>query len=188
MKIGYARVSTIEQTAGLDAQIRDLEAYGCTEIFQEQVSSVQRRDELERVLKFVRKGDTLVVSKLDRLARSVPDLIKIIQRLDEREASLTILDMNLATNTPTGKLLLHLVSSISQFEREIMLERQKIGISAAKAAGKYRGRRPTARAKSQQVLELYGQGLGASAIASQLGISRASTYRIIGEMSSGEAK
>ena len=188
VRIGYARTSTTEQTAGLEAQIRDLTNYGCTEIFQEQVSSVQRRDELERVLKFVRKGDSLVVSKLDRLARSVPDLIKIIERLDEREASLTILDMNLDTKTPTGKLLLHLCSSIAQFEREIMLQRQREGISAAKLAGKYRGRQPTARAKSQQVLELYGQGLGASAIAQQLGISRASTYRIIGEIGSGEAK
>ena len=188
MKIGYARTSTSEQTAGLEAQIRDLTTYGCTEIFQEQVSSVQRRDELERVLRFVRRGDVLVVTKLDRLARSIPDLVKIIERLEEREATLCILDMNLDTGSPTGRLLLNLVGSIAQFEREIMLQRQREGISAAKLAGKYRGRQPTARAKSQQVLELYGQGLGASAIASQLGISRASTYRIIGEIGPGEAK
>ena len=185
MKIGYARTSTTEQVAGLDAQLRDLQAYGCGEVFSEQVSSVQRRDELERVLKFVRRGDTLVVTKLDRLARSIPDLVKIIERLEVREATLTVLDMNLQTDTPTGRLMLNLLGSIAQFEREIMLQRQREGISAAKAAGKYRGRQPTARAKSQQVLELYDQGLGASAISDQLGISRASTYRIIGRSGSG---
>jgi DNA invertase Pin-like site-specific DNA recombinase len=185
LKIGYARTSTTEQVAGLDAQKRDLEAYGCGEIFCEQVSSVQRRDELERVLKFVRRGDTLVVTKLDRLARSIPDLVKIIERLEQREATLTVLDMNLQTDTPTGRLMLNLLGSIAQFEREIMLQRQREGISAAKAAGKYKGRQPTARAKSQQVLELLGKGMGASAIADQLGISRASTYRIIGRSGSG---
>ena len=182
VKIGYARTSTTEQVAGLDAQIRDLEAYGCTEIFQEQVSSVQRRDELERVLRFVRRGDVLVVTKLDRLARSIPDLVKIIERLEGREATLCILDMNLDTGSPTGRLLLNLVGSIAQFEREIMLQRQREGIAVARANGKYRGRQPTARAKSEQVIELHKGGLGASAIAAQLGISRASTYRIIGDM------
>jgi len=186
LKIGYARTSTTEQVAGLDAQLRDLQAHGCSEIFQEQVSSVQRRDELERVLKFVRKGDSLVVVKLDRLARSIPDLVKIIERLEVREATLTILDMNLQTDTPTGRLMLNLLGSIAQFEREIMLQRQREGISAAKLAGKYRGRQPTARSKSQQVLELHGRGLGAAAIAAELGISRASTYRIIGSASSGK--
>ena len=81
MLIGYARTSTAEQEAGLDAQRRDLMAHGCDEMFEEQVSSVQRRDELEKVLRFIRKGDTLVVTKLDRLARSVPDLVKITERL-----------------------------------------------------------------------------------------------------------
>jgi len=181
LKIGYARTSTTEQVAGLDAQKRDLESYGCGEIFSEQVSSVQRRDELERVLKFVRKGDSLVVAKLDRLARSIPDLVKIIERLEEREATLCILDMNLQTDTPTGRLMLNLLGSIAQFEREIMLQRQREGISAAKAAGKYKGRQPTARAKSQQVLELGNKGFGATAIAEQLGISRASAYRILAQ-------
>jgi DNA invertase Pin-like site-specific DNA recombinase len=83
MRIDYARTSTTEQEAGLEAQRRELTAYGCEELFEEQVSSVSRRDELERCLKFVRKGDSLVVTKLDRLARSVPDLVKIIRRLEE---------------------------------------------------------------------------------------------------------
>ena len=116
---------------------------------------------------------------MDRLARSVPDLIRIMEQIEQREASLVILDMNLDTSTPTGKLLLNLCSSVSQFEREIMLERQRAGISAAKAAGRYRGRKPTARNKSTEVMDLHSSGVGAAEIALRVGISRASVYRII---------
>ncbi|MGD9923115.1 MAG: recombinase family protein [Pseudorhodoplanes sp.] len=179
MLVGYARTSTTEQAAGLDAQRRDLKASGCEELFEEQVSSVQRREELEKALKFVRKGDTLVVTKLDRLARSVPDLVKIMERLEGRGASLRILAMNLDTNTPTGRLLLNLVGSVAQFEREVMLERQREGIAKAKEEGKYKGRAMTARAKSDDVLRLYKAGKGASEIAVKLGIGRASVYRIL---------
>ena len=180
MLIGYARTSTTEQAAGLDAQHRDLAAHGCEEVFSEQVSSVQRREELEKVLKFIRKGDTLVVTKLDRLARSVPDLVKIMARLEDKGASLRILAMNLDTETPTGRLLINLVSSIAQFEREIMLDRQREGISKAKSEGKYKGRAATARAKADEVLALRKQGKGASDIAAVVGIGRASVYRILG--------
>ena len=179
MLIGYARTSTTEQEAGLIAQRRDLLAQGCEEVFEEQVSSVQRREELEKVLRFIRKCDTLVITKLDRLARSVPDLVKITERLEEKGASLRILNMNLDTNTPTGRLMLNLVGSIAQFEREIMLERQREGISKAKSEGKYKGRAPTARAKADQVLALRKQGKGASDIAELTGVSRASVYRVL---------
>ncbi len=179
MKIGYARTSTVEQEAGLNAQLRDLEAHGCSEIFSEKVSSVQKRGELERLLKFIRKDDCLVVTKLDRLARSIPDLVKIIEAVEVKKASLKILDLNLDTSSPTGKLLLNLIGSIAQFEREIMLQRQKEGISVAKAAGKYRGRAPTALAQSKEVLELHEVGTPAKDIAKALSISLASTYRII---------
>ena len=179
MLIGYARTSTTEQSAGMEAQRRELAAHGCEEMFEEQVSSVRRRDELERCLKFIRKGDSLVVTKLDRLARSIPDLVKIIDRLEEKGATLNILAMNLDTSSPTGRLLINLVGSIAQFEREIMLERQREGIAKAKDAGKYKGRAATARAKSNQVLDLHKAGKGASQIASQIGIGRASVYRIL---------
>jgi DNA invertase Pin-like site-specific DNA recombinase len=181
LKIGYARTSTTEQVAGLDTQKRDLEAAGCQEIFFEQVSSVQKRGELERLLKFIRKDDCLVVTKLDRLARSIPDLVKIIEAVETKEASLKILDMNLDTSSPTGKLLLNLVGSIAQFEREIMLQRQKEGISVAKAAGKYRGRAPTARSKAHDILQLRQAGVSPLEIAQKLQISRASVYRILAE-------
>ena len=181
MLVGYARTSTTEQAAGLEAQQRDLKASGCEELFEEQVSSVQRREELEKALKFVRKGDTLVVTKLDRLARSVPDLVKIMGRLEEKGASLRILAMNLDTNTPTGRLLINLVGSIAQFEREIMLERQREGIAKAKDEGKYKGRAKTARAKTDDVMALYKAGKGASEIAKAVGIGRASVYRILSD-------
>jgi DNA invertase Pin-like site-specific DNA recombinase len=179
MLIGYARTSTTEQAAGLEAQRRELKADGCEEVFEEQVSSVAHRDELERCLKFVRKGDCLVVTKLDRLARSVPDLVKIIGRLEEKGATLNILAMNLDTSSPTGRLLINLVGSVAQFEREIMLERQREGIAKAKQEGKYKGRAATARAKAGQVIALRDAGMKAGVIASQLGISRASVYRIL---------
>lgn len=179
MRIGYARTSTVDQAAGLDAQRRELLADGCEQVFEEQVSSVQRREELERLLKFIRQGDTLVVTKLDRLARSVPDLVKIVDRLEEKGATLSILAMNLDTSSPTGRLLLNLVGSIAQFEREIMLERQREGILKAKAEGKYKGRAATARARAAEVQALHLAGKGASAIAEQLGIGRASVYRIL---------
>lgn len=181
MLIGYARTSTTEQGAGLEAQRRELTAYGCDEIFEELVSSVTRREELERCLKFVRKGDSLVVTKLDRLARSIPDLVKIIGTLEEKGATLNILAMNLDTSTPTGRLLINLVGSIAQFEREIMLERQREGIAKAKGEGKYKGRAATARAKASDVEKLHKAGKGPSEIGAQLGISRASVYRILAE-------
>ena len=179
MLIGYSRTSTTEQVAGFEAQNRDLEAAGCAEIFSEQVSAFQKRNELEKLLRFIRKGDTLVVTKLDRLARSIPDLVRIVETLESKEATLCILNMNLNTNSPTGRLLLNLLASVAQFEVQIMRERQIEGIAAARAAGKYRGRKPTARNKSDQVFALHERGVPAAEIADQLKISRASTYRIL---------
>ena len=181
MLVGYARTSTADQNAGLEAQVAELRAAVCEELFVEQVSSIQRREELEKALKFIRKGDTLVVSKLDRLARSIPDLVRIIGALEEKQATLRILAMNLDTNTPTGRLLLNLVGSVAQFEREIMLERQREGVAKAKAEGKYRGRAPTARAKSEDVIAKFSASQRPADIAKSIGIGRASVYRILNE-------
>lgn len=178
--IGYARTSTTDQKAGLEAQLRDLQAAGCTKIFQEEVSSVaNRRPELERALEFVREGDVLVVSKLDRLARSVADLVSITGELHGKGVELRILALNLDTATPTGKLMLNLLGSIAEFERELMLERQREGIAKAKLGGKYKGRAPTARQKAKKVLELKQAGKMPIQIAAELGISRASIFRIL---------
>lgn len=182
MLVGYARTSTLDQKAGYEAQERELAALGCERIFAEQVSSVDetRRTELAEALAFVRAGDTLVVTKLDRLARSVRHLHDILGALSAKAAFLRIVNLGIDTNTPTGKLLLNIMGGIAEFERDIMLERQREGIAKAKADGKYKGRKPTARAKADEVRMLSAGGMGATAIAAKLGIGRASVYRILG--------
>lgn len=184
MLVGYARTSTLDQTAGLEAQLCVLRAEGCERIFKEQVSSVdvRAREKLEEALSYVREGDALVVTKLDRLARSMAHLMEIRQRLEQRGTHLKIIDLNLDTTTPTGKLMLNLIGSVAEFEREIMLERQREGIAKAKAAGKYKGRAPTARAKADEVRRLKASGCGATEIASRVGIGRASVYRILADV------
>jgi DNA invertase Pin-like site-specific DNA recombinase len=181
MLVGYARTSTLDQKAGLEAQQRDLTASGCERIFTEQVSSVDavRREQLLEALSFVRNGDTLIVTKLDRLARSVAHLMEILGQLEAKGIALRILSMGIDTNTPTGKLMLTILGGVAQFEREVMLERQREGIAKAKAEGKYKGRAPTARAKADEVLRLHKAGVGATEISKQLGIGRASVYRLL---------
>lgn len=182
MLIGIARTSTLEQKAGLEAQLRELEAYGCEKIYQEQVSSVAKREQLNAALSALRSGDKLVVTKLDRLARSVKHLGEIVETINKADASLVILDMGgtaIDTSNPTGKLILNVMSSVAQFEREIMLERQREGIAKAKAEGKYKGRKPTARAKTKMVLLAKKQGLPPTQIIRDLGISKTSYYRIL---------
>ena len=129
-----------------------------------------------------RDGDSLTVTTLSRLARSTADLLQIVDRIDSKRASLRILDLSVDTNTAQGKLLLTMIGAISSFERELMLERQREGIAKAKADGKYRGRKPTARMKTNDIQELRKAGNGATAIANQLGISRASVYRVLNEV------
>ncbi len=181
VKIGYARTSTLDQEAGFEAQIRELEAAGCEKVFQEQVSALGDRDELDTALEFIREGDSLVVCKLDRLARSTRHLGEIVETLKEKGAKLVILNLGIDTSTPTGKLVLDLLGSVAEFERNMMLERQREGIAKAKAEGKYKGRQPTARAKADQVLALKAEGKGATEIARQLRIGRASVYRILAD-------
>lgn len=185
MLIGYARTSTLEQRAGLEAQQRDLEGYGCEKVFTEQVSSVADREQLDAALGALRAGDKLVVTRLDRLARSVQHLGQIVDRINSAGASLVILDMGgtaVDTSNATGKLILNVMSSVSQFEREMMLERQREGIAKAKAEGKYKGRKPTARAKTDMVKLALDQGVSKAQICRDLQISKTSLYRIIGEL------
>ena len=184
MLVGYARTSSIEQIAGLEGQVRDLSATGCNRLFQEQVSSVSRRDQLIAALDFVREGDTLVVTRLDRLARSTADLLTIVSSLQAKGVGLRIMDFGGAevdTCSPSGRLIVTLFGAVAQFERELMLSRMKEGIAKAKSEGRYKGRAPTARAKSSMVRELTHAGHGASAVAARLSISRASVYRILAD-------
>lgn len=182
MFIGYRRSSTCEQVAGYEAQLESLLATGCKRTFGEMVSSAAERQELDAALDFARDGDTLCVCRLDRLARSTADLLDIVARLEAKGVGLRILDFGgcaVDTKSPTGRMLLTMLAAIAEFERSVMLERQKAGIAKAKAEGRYRGRAPTARRMSGQVRDLRASGMGASEIASRLGISRASVYRII---------
>ena len=178
MLVGYARTSTVEQVAGFEAQLAELQKTGCEKLFKEQVSSVGKRVELERALEFCREGDALVVTKLDRLARSVGHLAEIITRLEKKGVGLRILNLNLDSTTATGRLMLNLMVSVAQFEREMMLERQREGIAKAKREGKYRGRKPTARAKADEVRRLLASGVSATKVAEQLKMGRASVYRV----------
>lgn len=179
MLVGYARTSTLEQEAGLEAQLRDLQQLGCEKVFQEQASSVGRRTELERALEFLREGDMLVVTKLDRLARSVIHLGQIISTLEAKGVGLRILAMGVDTNTPTGRLMVNVLASVAQFEREMMLERQREGVAKAKAAGKYKGRKPTARAKAAEIAKLRAEGRTMGEIATTLAIGKASVHRAL---------
>lgn len=181
MLVGYARTSTMEQAAGLEAQVRDLQALGCERLFREQVSSVGDRPQLDAALAYVRDGDTLVVTKLDRLARSVTHLGQILDALTARGVALRIVSLGVDTATPTGKLMLNVLGGVAQFEREMMLERQREGIAKAKAAGAYTGRKPTARAKTVEIQALAAEGLSMAAIAARLGIGKGSVHRVIGK-------
>jgi DNA invertase Pin-like site-specific DNA recombinase len=180
MIVGYARTSTVEQIAGFEAQERDLRAAGVEKVFAEQVSSVAERGHLEAALDYVRNGDVLVVTKLDRLARSIRDLCSIVDRLTAKGVSLRILGMGLDTATANGRLMLNVLGSVAQFEREVMLERQREGIAKARGEGKYKGRAPTARAKRADISRLAADGMTREAIAAQLGVSVRSVYRVLG--------
>jgi DNA invertase Pin-like site-specific DNA recombinase len=181
MLVGYARTSTVEQAAGLEAQERDLKGIGVEKLFSEQVSSVAERGQLDAALDYVRERDVLVVTKLDRLARSIRDLCAIVDRLEAKGVSLRILGMGLDTATANGRLMLNVLGSVAQFEREVMLERQKEGIAKAKAEGKIKGRAPTARRKAEEVRALDAAGMTRQAIAGKLGMSERSVYRVLGQ-------
>ena len=165
MKVGYGRTSTLEQQAGLDAQIRDLKAKGCEKIFSEQVSAVGKRPQLEAALDFIREGDILLVTKLDRLARSTQHLLEVADRVKAKGGDLCILNLGADTSTATGRLMFTVIGAVACFERELMLERQREGIAKAKAQGKYKGRKPTALAQAAEVRALKSDGVRPTDIA-----------------------
>jgi len=186
MIIGYARTSTVEQVAGFEAQIRELETAGCEKIFQEQVSSVAERAQLLAAIDFAREGDVFTVTKIDRLARSVGDLVRILESLEAKKVGVRILNLGMDTRGPTGKLIVNVLGCVAQFEREMMLERQKEGIAKAHAEGKYRGRKPTDEWRRSEVLRLAKDGsLTRIQIAAHVGISEATVYRILKEEKNG---
>jgi DNA invertase Pin-like site-specific DNA recombinase len=179
MRIGYARTSTIDQQASIEVQEAALKAAGCEKVFIEQASALAKRPALEAAIDYVRDGDEFVVMKLDRLARSVADLLAIEARLGAKAVTLRVEGSPIETATPTGRLMFQVLGAVAEFERSLMLERQKVGVAKAKAEGRYRGRAPTAQAKAEKMKELLVSGFGRSEIARQLGVSVASVYRIV---------
>jgi len=178
--IGYARVSSTDQK--LEVQLEQLQKLGVDRVYQEKASGADsERVQLAAMLDYARQGDTVVACKLDRIARSTQHLLSIVDRLTAKGVALKVLNIDLDTATPTGKLMLTMLGAIATFEREMMLERQADGIAKAKEAGKYLGRKPTAKAKGAEVVELVAQGLTREAVAAQLGIGVASVYRILKE-------
>ena len=178
MKYGYARVSSSGQD--LTIQIEALTNAGCETIRQEKVSgtSVQGRDELNTLLEFLRKGDELVVTRIDRLARSIRDLQNIVYDLDKRGVTLSATEQPINTQTSAGKCFLDMLGVFGEFETNLRKERQMEGIAEAKEKGVYKGRKPSVDAL--RVKELRDSGMGASAIAKELGIGRATVYRALG--------
>ena len=182
MLIGYARTSTVDQQAGFEAQLVELKSYGCDRTYQEQVSAVATRNQLDSALDMLREGDKLVVTKLDRLARSVAHMGDILQQIEAKGAGLVILSLGserIDTTTATGKLIMNMMVSVAQFEREMMKERQIEGIKRAQAEGKYKGRVPTAMKQADKVKALVDAGVTRVQVQEQLGISKASYYRCL---------
>jgi len=182
MLIGYARTATTDQQAGFDAQLVELETYGCERKFKEQVSAVASRGELDRAIDMLREGDKLVVTKLDRLARNVMHMGELLQQIEAKGAGLVILSLGsetVDTTTATGKLILNMMVFVAQFEREMMKDRQVESIKRAKAEGKYKERVPTAMRQAGKVKALVEAGVQRVQVQEQLGISKASYYRCL---------
>jgi DNA invertase Pin-like site-specific DNA recombinase len=175
--VGYARVSTTEQD--LTLQVETLKAAGCDIIRCEKVSgtSLEGRSELETVLQCLRKGDRLVVTRIDRLARSIADLQRIVATLSERGASLRATEQPIDLSTAAGKCFLDMLGVFAAFETNLRRERQMEGIAKAKTAGVYKGRK--ASIDREAVERLREEGLGATEIAKRLKIGRASVYRLL---------
>jgi DNA invertase Pin-like site-specific DNA recombinase len=177
--VGYARVSTTDQD--LSIQLAARKAAGCDPIRAEKRSgtSTVGRDELWTVLDFLREGDTLTVTRIDRLARSIGDLQDIVRELRAKGVKLKATEQPIDTGTPTGKAFLDMLGVFAEFETNLRRERQMEGIAAAKARGVYKGRPATIEAEA--VAKLKADGVGATEIARRLGIGRASVYRVLAE-------
>lgn len=178
-RIGYARVSTEDQH--LDMQRDALQRVGCSAIYEESASGkTAERPELEHCLKALRAGDTLVVWRLDRLGRSLPDLVRIVSELEERAVGFESLTEKIETGTAAGKLIFHVFAALAEFERSLIRERTHAGLAAARARGRSGGRKP--KLTSQQVKEirrlLSDPTIPVSQVAQRYGVSRTTIYKV----------
>ena len=176
-RIGYARVSTLDQD--LDTQLDRLRAEGCAIVRSEKVSGASRegRAELATVIEFLRPGDELVVTRLDRLGRDTRDVLNLIHECEQRQAFVTVLDPHVSTRGEMGHIVLTVLGMVAQMERRFIKERQREGIERAKAEGVYRGGQP--RLDRARIAALHAEGHGPAAIAKAVGCSRMQVYRIL---------
>ena len=183
MKIGYARVSTIDQN--LDMQLKELRKAGCELIYQEKASGKNtERPELKKLIEQLRKGDQVVVWKLDRIGRSIKDLIELVEGFKRKEVDFISLHNQIDTSTPTGRFTFNLFAALAEFEREMIVERTKAGLAAAKARGNKAGRKPgltdDAKKKAEQGYKLYrDSNMPVEEIAGLLKVGKSTLYRYI---------
>ncbi|KZY34791.1 DNA invertase [Oleiphilus sp. HI0043] len=177
--VGYARVSTIDQDLTLQKQ--SLTAAGCDKIFSEKQSATKTggRKQLEACLDYLREGDILIVTRIDRLSRSLRDLQNLVHDLSENGIFLKTVEQPIDTSSAAGKAFFDMLGVFAEFETNLRRERQLEGVAKAKKDGKYKGRQPTARAKSIEVINLIKEGLTREAVAKKLDIGIASVYRIL---------
>jgi len=183
MKIGYARVSTKDQN--LSMQLDALKEAGCEQIFKEKISGASiERKELDNLVGQLRKGDIIVVWKLDRLARSLKDLLRLVNEFQEKGVGFISLNDPIDTTTPQGRLVFTLFGALAEFEREIIKERTKAGLESARARGRKGGRPPglskEASYKASAAVEMYIKRMPVNEIAKSLGISKTTLYKYLG--------
>ena len=181
MIVGYVRVSTVEQNES--RQLITMEKYNVEKIFSEKVSAKDiNREELNKMLEFVREGDTIVIHDFSRLARSTKDLLHIVELLEDKKVNLISAKENIDSSTPTGKLMLTMIGAINEFERTNMLERQREGIAIAKSLGKYKGRKEVKVDNFEEYYSKYlNRELNKTQLAKELGISRPTLDKLIKE-------
>ena len=182
MKVGYSRTSSLQQVGGLEVQIQTLQDFGCEKIFSEQVSGTSTigRDKLRECLDFVREGDELVITRVDRIARSVLDLQLIVKELTDKGVNITATEQPISTKDATSKCFLDMLGVFAELETNLRKERQMEGIKLAKEKGVYKGGK--SRIDVERIKTLKKEGLGASAIAKKMGIHRDSVYRLLKEV------
>ncbi len=182
MKIGYARISTLDQNESL--QIDALKKAGCEKIYTDKISGVKKdRPELNALLRFIRKGDVLTIWRLDRLGRSLKHLIGISEDLEERSIGLCSLQEGFDTSTSGGKLIFSVFGALAEFERNLISERTKAGLAAARARGRLGGRPSTISPDTIQACLLLADEIGVGKACKHIGISRGSFYRLSKEIS-----
>jgi DNA invertase Pin-like site-specific DNA recombinase len=177
--IGYARVSS-ERGQSYETQVERLKAAGCSLVRAEKVSGKSRdgRDELATIMEFIQAGDQVAVVRLDRLGRSTRDVLNIVHELDQKGASLRVLDPEIDTGGPLGKIVLTVLGMVAEMELSFIKERQRVGIEKAKKDGAYKGR--PVSLDHAKVLEMRKEGIGATEIAKAMGCSRGAVYKIAG--------